>query len=242
MPREILLVGLPRSGTSWVGAVLGSSPSVEYLREPITQTWLDEGIGTPTVDLATDVDYAAVVDRVLADTGSRRLIKEVNPYLIPHVVDHYPKMAVVFLHRHPCAVALSYKERRWTRLDLEQRFNLQKTGDFWYDHGRFQSRLLRPAMPAIRRAGHIVSYEDIATDPVGEFERLAKTLGLEWGEASRSYLASTMSDAQPGDPYALTRDAAAARDRWVTSLTDEQKRAVLRGYRQYRSKGMPRPT
>jgi hypothetical protein len=137
-------------------------------------------------------------------------------------------------------VALSYKERRWTRLDLRDRFGLEKTGDFWYDHGRFQAMLLRPAFATLRSSGIRVSYEALTGDPLPEFEHLAKKLGLEWGEESRRYLTSTLADAKRSDPYALTRDASAARDRWLTVLTEDQKRAVLRGYRQYRSRALPR--
>jgi hypothetical protein len=241
LKNDILLVGLPRSGTSWVGAVLGSSPSVEYLREPITQAWLEEGIGTPTVDPGADPVYADAVAEVLAASGSRRLIKEVNPYLIPYTLTHFPTV-VAFLHRHPCAVALSYKERRWTRLDLKARFGLEETGDFWFDHGRFQALLLRSCVDAIRSGGHIVSYEALTGDPQAEFQQLAASLGIEWTEASRDYLSTTMANDQRDDPYGLTRDATATRDRWMEVLTTDQQRAVLRGYRMYRKRGLPNPT
>lgn len=237
--NDILLVGLPRSGTSWVGAALGSSSSVEYLREPITQAWLDEGVGTPTIDPNVDGAYAAVVARVLPAGGGRRLIKEVNPYLIPYAVER-TLATVAFLHRHPCAVALSYKERRWTRLDLKPRYGIEETGDFWFDHGRFQALLLSAAAEAIRRHAVVISYEDLTANPHQGFESVARELGIEWGESSRDYLSGTLSSDRRDDPYGLTRDAAAARDRWKDLLTYDQKRAVMRGYRMYRKRGVPK--
>ena len=36
----ILILSIPRSGSSWVGKILGLSSTSLYLREPITQTYL----------------------------------------------------------------------------------------------------------------------------------------------------------------------------------------------------------
>ena len=147
-----------------------------------------------------------------------------------------------FLYRHPCAVALSYKERRWTALDLERRFGVKETGDFWYDHGVLQAKLLQPVLDEADNITRLVSYEKLTQDPKTEFEQLAADLGLEWSRDSREYLDSTLADVARSDPFALTRNATAARDRWMTKLSEPQKKAVLKGYRKYARRGLPRPT
>lgn len=239
--NDILLVGLPRSGTSWLGAVLGSSASVEYEREPITQAWISEGLRNTSVDPYTNEEYASLVAETLNDSGSARLIKEVNTLLVPYVSDR-DDATTLLLYRHPCAVALSHKERRWTRLDMEALFGLEETGDFWYDHGRLQGLLLAPAVRAIRGRSLIVSYDDLTRDPVAGFARLAAALGLDWSDENAAYAASTLEGKRPTDPYAIKRDAATARDRWMKKLDQSQQKAVLEGYRKHAPRGLPRPT
>lgn len=234
MPTDILLAGLPRSGTSWVGSVLGASPSVEYLREPITQSWLEAGNRTPLVDPFRDDGYRRHAATHLRPAGSRRLLKEVNPLLIPHVLDEYP-MQVVLLRRHPCAVALSYHERGWTRLDIEDRFGVEAAGDFWRDHGAYQALLLEPAATAIQGRGLVVSYEDLTQDPEASFAELATDLGLVWDAASTEFLRTTLRSDDRSDPYAVRRDTAHTRDRWKSALSKQQQDAVLAGFNQHRT-------
>lgn len=240
MSRDVLLVGLPRSGTSWVGSVLGSSPSVEYVREPITQSWLGADHKTPLVDPAADPGYRDHCAKLLQRDGRRRLIKEVNPLLVPYALEQHP-VQVVLLHRHPCAVALSYHERGWTRLDTEQRFGVPSSNDFWQDHGVYQALLLEPAAAAIAGRGEVVAYEDLTRRPGRAFAALAAALDLVWGEKSSHYLETTLTEGDRNDPYALRRDAAAARDRWMTALTEDQQEAVLAGYMSHRSENLPLP-
>ena len=239
MRHDVVLIGLPRSGTSWVGSVLGSSPSVEYLREPVTQSWLDAGHPSPLVDPKDDDGYRHHATQILASTESRRLIKEVNPLLVPVLVEE-SRLQVIVLYRHPCAVALSYHERGWTGLNLEERFGVESSGDFWHDHGAYQALLLRPAVASLADPLGLVSYEDLTHDPLIGFAELATRLGLEWGESSVGHLRSTLASDDRSDPYALQRDAAQARDRWKSVLTRGQQDGVVAGYRRHASERMPR--
>lgn len=240
MSRDVLFVGLPRSGTSWVGAVLGSSPSVEYLREPITQSWLEAGYKSPLVDPSVDLPYRDHAAGFVREGDHRRLIKEVNPLLIPYVMAE-SAMQVVLLHRHPCAVALSYYERGWKHLDIEDRFGVESTGDFWRDHGIYQAVLLSGAAAAIKGIGVVVSYEELTRKPQKAYADLASALDLRWESASREYLSGTLSGGDREDPYALRRDAEATRDRWRSRLSIEQQEAVIAGYLHHSSGNLPKP-
>ncbi len=170
----------------------------------------------------------------------RRLVKEVNPLLIPFALDEFP-VTVVLLHRHPCAVALSYFERGWKRLDIAERFGAESADDFWHDHGAYQALLLGDAAAAVAGAGHVVAYEDLTRNPRRGFADLAAALDLPWEEVSRDYLDGTLSPDDRRDPYALNRDAATTRDRWLSTLTPDQQEAVLAGYLAHRSEALPKP-
>jgi hypothetical protein len=217
--------------------VLGSTPSVEYLREPVTQSWLEAGNHSPLVDPATDRGYRDHSLEHLRVGRFRRLIKEVNPLLVGLAMAEL-EMQVILLHRHPCAVALSYHELGWTGLDLENRFGIAPSGDFWRDHGAYQALLLRPAADALGGNG-LVSYEELTHDPEEGFSSLATRLDLEWGESSLAYLRTTLAHDDRSDPYSVQRDAAAARERWRSVLTTRQQKAIMAGYRQHAGGVLP---
>ena len=125
---------------------------------------------------------------------------------------------------------------------MKELFGAEETGDFWFDHGRLQALLMRPALRAIRHKGILVSYDALTRDPHQEFPRLARRLGLFWDESTRRHLNSTLGEGRPGDPYSISRDVAIARDRWMTKLETAQIEAVLRGYASVRLRGLPKPT
>jgi hypothetical protein len=142
----VLVVSLPRSGSSWVGEELDLSPDALYLREPLTQAYLARVRGTVPVEFEVDPDHppsayraaanaafaglpafpAGVVRRPerwgLADRRTRRtVVKEVNPLALAWITRvHRPR--VILLVRHPAAVAASYFRLGWSGRNLAGRF------------------------------------------------------------------------------------------------------------------------
>lgn len=140
----VLLVAFPRSGSSWLGELLGYAANARYLREPITQArrrWhpdvsyavSDAGIGrAPT-------HYARYADRAFAGCPAfsystvhaprqwtlrrravqRVLVKEVNPFAVGWMRRRYAP-TVIHLMRHPVAVAASMHRRGWTSQTLQE--------------------------------------------------------------------------------------------------------------------------
>lgn len=139
--RPLLVISIPRSGSSWVGEVLGAAPNALYLREPVNQRHLESGgQGTifyidpdaPPAHLHECGDAAfsglPVFRRgIVRDTAQwpirerrhkRVVIKEVNPLALPWFLAEYGP-TVILLVRHPAAVACSYWQLGW--LGTEQR-------------------------------------------------------------------------------------------------------------------------
>lgn len=135
----VLLVSLPRAGSSWIGHILGGSDRALYLREPMTQSYLKR-VGrekaTSFFEMAMCHDrrayegYAALAFKgiprfpqtivqypeqwAIAERSRRQVvIKEVNPLAIEHFWELY-KPKVVFLLRHPVPVARSFDALGWT--------------------------------------------------------------------------------------------------------------------------------
>jgi hypothetical protein len=129
----LLVAGVPRSGTTWVGQVLNSHPAVAYRFQPLF-SWSFQ----PTLDAAgTPEEIEAFFDAVLAtddpfvrQTGAARLgdtpdfperdaepallvVKEVDHLdLVPHLLASRADLSAVLLVRDPRAVLASFRGAR----------------------------------------------------------------------------------------------------------------------------------
>ena len=133
--KPLLITSLPRSGSSWIGELLGSASNALYLREPLNQSYLASGGTTTVFDVdphSPPDDYALFAKRAfngvpvfpkgvvqdirqwsLFSRGDRTLvIKSVNPLALTWLLETYHPRCL-HLVRHPAAVASSYWQRGW---------------------------------------------------------------------------------------------------------------------------------
>lgn len=142
----VVVVSLPRSGSSWIGGILGAADDALYLREPLTQAYLKH-VGyksTPCFEWGACADgaafdrFAGLAFRAIPRFGptmvplpkqwrlatrsrKRVVIKEVNPLVVARLWRRFhPK--IVMLVRHPAPVALSFHALGWTADQFVARF------------------------------------------------------------------------------------------------------------------------
>lgn len=140
----LLILSLPRSGSSWAGEILGHADNALYLREPLTQHALqfDGAHGALRFQTATNVaqqealraqqaflgipDFISGVVRepaqwALARRRRRRVvIKEVNPFAAHWLLESFRPRCLVLI-RHPAAVADSFRRLDWSgRQDMAE--------------------------------------------------------------------------------------------------------------------------
>jgi hypothetical protein len=194
----VLLVSLPRSGSSWIGGVLGSAPNSLYLREPLNESHQSAGVREtvfeindrtpPPPDYEMAARYAFVgFPRFSRDVvvhpdqwalsrrrRSRVVVKEVNPLACHWFVEQF-QPRVILLVRHPGAIAESYLRKGWT--DSEPRS--------WRWLGNHFGRALQEARASLERHGdfRIVEYETICRDPFASFRSLFEFAGLDWPDS-----------------------------------------------------------
>lgn len=231
----VLIVSMPRSGSSWVGDMMGSAPEALYLREPITQgdpRFYTKGTVVAPDDPEISPSFRRLADTAflgwpdfpekivrdpgrwaLADRARRRLvIKEVNPRALAWYLDrHRPRL--VFLVRHPAAVASSFVKQGW----------MEATPEYWPDNGKFQGIVLSEAWRVVSAypAFEVVSYEQLCVDPLGHFARLFDFAGLTLDGAMRDQI------------LYYSQDNERRIDSWRDEVPPESARALRESYRVY---------
>ncbi len=199
----ILLLSYPRSGSSWVGDILAASSQIAYLFEPVTGPYQKHYGGPALADLNDPVVQRAYrqysrdafrgmppKERYFHENlqgfslpGRRRrylLIKEVNPYAAEFYWQGYhPK--ILFLVRHPAAVALSFWNMGWLAQPDVQREAVQYEGDAWEKFGYSYGVVIKNALDTLRRFSapcEVLFYERLASDPYAEFKKIFDYLSI----------------------------------------------------------------
>jgi hypothetical protein len=248
----VLVLSLPRSESSWVGATLGRGIDALYLREPMTQAMVQaRGPGDPLLKVdpgAPPAAYARYAHRAflgppdfnadivrmpgqwsLGQRGWRRLvIKEVNPYCCKWLLGKY-QPRLIFLLRHPAAIAHSYHRLGWLRDDQQS----------WQNLGAHLGAALRAAYDSLPDASQcqVVSYEALCRNPQAGFRSMYEFAGLTWSTQVKDFVAETTASGDPNVPHTTQRRSAEMVHAWRSPLTGEQVGALPAGHA---ASGLPR--
>ncbi len=245
----VLVLSLPRSGSSWVGHILGCSPGALYLREPFTQTGLESGDVVPAGTFGDGIppSWEAVAGDVrcglprfhghvvedphrwrLSGRRERRLVvKEVRPQALPWFLRVHP-FRVVYLIRHPAAVALSLRAMAWRPVPDAGEL------DAWRQEGERQADRIRHALSFLagREDATVVRYEDLCLAPSEGFRSLYRFAGLPWSDAVERAVDATSTSAEPYrvGAYDLERRSRDMVDRWRREIPPDALSALAEGW------------
>lgn len=121
----VLLVGSGRSGTTWVQEIINYDNAYRFMFEPFYKLWALNPYLRPT---ANNQRYTLPIDRILCGNikspwidrynrkfiARKRLIKSIRAHhFLKYIRVNYPTIPVVFILRHPCAVAASRLTLGW---------------------------------------------------------------------------------------------------------------------------------
>lgn len=243
----LVILSLPRSGSNWVADVLGRAPNAACLREPLTASRLEAGlvggiVATEGARLPDSYHSAGrkvtlglphfpperhvVLDPdqwAYARRRQRRLVvKEINPYLAQWFISALAPR-IVYLLRHPAAVALSFQERGWWPAQNP-----------WHSLGRHFGRAQAAAWNALQGYGQVrfVDYDALCAKPESIFRELYAFAGLTWSEsvAERLRQQTTRTDSQPYGVHRVSRNQVRA---WVGKIAPDDLAALKAGYTEY---------
>jgi hypothetical protein len=212
--KTLLLASSGRSGSTWLAEVIVESFSCRMIFEPLRRDRVLVSAGVPWGRYAEPGRADAELERVMTLILSgrvrspwsdkfnayrfprRRLVKEVRATnLLPWLRPTYPEMPIIYLLRHPVAVAWSAAELGLGTFFSEflgqsplmdgplapWRDVIARHAD---DRDPFHQHVLRwcmentvPIRQLSPQSVHVVFYEDLVEDPRGELQRLATYLG-----------------------------------------------------------------
>lgn len=141
--RSVLLASSGRAGSTWVANIINSRNEFRFMFEPFREDLVPESTvfrlnqyirpsdHPDALVAAADAIYSGRVRNDWVDAYNRRffctrrLIKDIRVNLfLKWTRINFPSMPIVFLMRHPCAVARSRMALGWN-MDLEFRFLAQ---------------------------------------------------------------------------------------------------------------------
>ena len=201
-PAPILIVGLPRTGTTLIDRILSSHPDIQSAGELTDFALaLKRATGTPsryvldakTLDAAMSADLAGVGKDYIA--SARRVVPDA-----PHFIDKMPlnffsaalihkalpEARIICLRRHPGDSVLSnYRQLFATEFSYyNYAFDLVHTAEYYAQFDALIAQF-RDGLPANRFTE--IAYEDVVDDLETQARRLIAFCGLEWDPACLSF-------------------------------------------------------
>ena len=174
---------------------------------------------------------------------ARLLVKEVNPFAIKWLLDQSDWL-VVFLVRHPGAIAVSRADRGWTRGRLvgslrDEHFATTGTpASHWAAVGALEAIVQREVVARLDEWApgrhRVVRFETLCADPVAEFQRLYDFTGLAWDDRVKADLGQMSESGRvdsTADAYGTQRDSMRLIDAWRERITRSDLAEVMDAWR-----------
>ncbi|MBC5825056.1 MAG: sulfotransferase, partial [Candidatus Eremiobacteraeota bacterium] len=258
-----LLAGSGRSGTTWLAETLNSDNSYRYVYEPFnrghvplckhfaTRQYLRPDDRDPRFLEPARAIFTGRLRNGWTDShnrraiGTKRLIKDVRSTLmLKWISRHFPSMPLIFMMRHPCAVAHSRVKLGWTtklremffsQPQLVEDFLIPFRGAMEKSKSAFSTHIfdwcVENYVPlSLLRSGdaHMLFYERLCMDPQTEWARLFATLRRPFDGSALDAINKPSATTRPGK--AKTQKAASPEqlvDGWRAHVSaDEIRRTV----------------
>lgn len=238
----LLVISMPRSGSSWIGSILGASRSVAYMREPFTASRGPDGIKRTIFPLTPEADSLPHYKRAIAlamqgipafphsvlrypeqwqwtgRADRRVIIKEINPKMLPFLVERYD-FETVFVLRHPLSIVQSFS----------------KLG--WWDRGnadicmRRVARCWQTAQQALEGRRHLyVHYEDVCLAPSERFAEILDWAGIAFDDRVEAVLARSIGTGDRADTYSTVRNPQEMAFAWKAEFSQTEADAFHDAY------------
>ena len=222
-----LLLSVPRSGSSWIGKVLSSSPQVIYRFQPSfaysfphridedssakeVQVFREALLKTKDPFVCGKITIDGKKIKVDEDINMADCLvwKEVHNVRMANALLNQSDAKVIGLIRNPLAVLYSWMKApkefnpEW---DFEQEWKLaelKNAGDplnfFGFNKWLEAARLFHQLKEKYPNRIHLLSYSKMIADPMGEGQCIFDFLDLEWNTQTESFIKASTSSEEVG--------------------------------------------
>jgi hypothetical protein len=258
--NTIFLAGSPRSGTTWTSAIINYKNEYRYVFEPFHSRKVEickafehrqylrpqdrrEEFLLPARTILSGELRSRWPDHLQRRfISGRRLIKEVRANLmLGWIRANFPEMPIVFVLRHPCAVANSrtHLRRRWkpslddflSQSELVEDFLEPFVEEMRSARTDFERHIFSwcvenyvPFKQLASGGIHLILYENLCEDPEGEVKRLFAFLGKGFDESLLQKMKKPSPFSRPGSAI-LSGESLV--DSWRKHVTDAQLQSAV---------------
>lgn len=253
--RFVAIMGMPRSGTSWLSQIFDSSPEVRFRLSPLFsyefKNRLDEQSGRAAWEAVLRGAYDS--DNEFMDQTYRRrdgqypvfahkqpdpevlVLKDTRFHnLIEPMLELFPEARMIALVRHPAGAINSWlRAPREFPADADPMAEWRSGacrkngfGEFWgFDDWKWVTRLQLRLAQERPEQMIVQRYEDLVADPMGETRRLFEFCGLDFGDQTRAFLQDSQSRHDTNE-YAVFKRPDVA-ERWHRDLDPRIQAAIV---------------
>lgn len=239
LKNTILLAGTGRSGTTWISNILNFDNEYRYIFEPFSNTYTKECHGFAYKQYLRENDnreyfirtarmvFSGKIGNKWIDKFNKRLfckkklVKDIRVnFLLKWIRKHFPEIRIIFVIRHPIAVAYSRMKLGWdTHLEeildqdeLIEDFISDKIAKIKDCNSEFEKHIYLwclenyvPLKTLVKSDAYVVSYEKFCLQPEQESQRLLHWVGkvqnyrLQVAISTPSKVSSKFSAVNTGD-------------------------------------------
>lgn len=243
--RNIMIIGMPRSGTSWLGQIINSDPRVIFRTEPLF-AYRFKNIINP----ASRCDEVNSFIRALYDVDDFILQKqnrkagfypEFEKNALPQIMAfkttrHFEllekylacvsDLSVIAIIRHPCGAINSWinSYREFEKKGCEQHQDWRsggcrknETGEYWGFNDWLTSTAQFVRLSQQYKNFHIIRYSDLVEDTDLAVRRLFEKLDLSIHTQTLDFI-KACHHRHDDDAYSVFKDKHRVRDQWREQL------------------------
>jgi hypothetical protein len=253
--RVGVITGMARSGTSWVGQIVESSPLVRYRMSPLFsyefKNALREGASREDWERVLRGSYESdndfMTQRARREAGEyptfegkqaspELLVIKFNRFqnLVEEMLAVFPELKMLAIVRHPCGAIHSWLTApKEFPPDADPHLHwrsgaVKKTGygDFFgFDDWKWATRLHMRLARERAEQFKLMRYEDLVRDPERNAGAIFAFFGLPYDAASRDFVQRSTTQAVPGE-YSVFKSPDVM-TRWQDELQPEIRDAIL---------------
>lgn len=254
-PRIVLVVGMSRSGTTFLSKILSLNHSSHYVNEPVkfllqaklkqehratefpgTKFWSQYVSSEKILPFKFHAFIIIVLYILLKIKPSNTddsciIIKPIATIELYESLAHLLKASVVFISRHPCARSASIvRQRKLHGLELVKLEQMESLGSYW-------GSIHKQAIEIFKRNQEWiwVKFEELCIEPIRLSQEIFDQLGFQWSTDIQSAIL-TMTNSDSDEFYGVNRISKKQVDKWQFELSKAQIEGIRKGSLLYETK------